>query len=117
MRAAAVAADRDRDGAAERLRRAAELAAPLATRPLLEQIVRLARRARIDLPPAIAGQAGPTVPFGLTAREMEVLRRTAPATTPTSALLGSPNDTGFVPTFDVATAVADYVAWRAHNPR
>jgi nucleoside-diphosphate-sugar epimerase len=27
------------------------------------------------------------------------------------------HDTGFTPTFDVATAVADYVAWRAHNPR
>ena len=27
------------------------------------------------------------------------------------------NDTGFAPTFDVATAVADYVAWRADNPR
>jgi nucleoside-diphosphate-sugar epimerase len=26
-------------------------------------------------------------------------------------------DTGFVPTFDVAKAVADYVAWRADNPR
>ena len=26
-------------------------------------------------------------------------------------------DTGFAPTFDVATAVADYVAWRANNPR
>ena len=26
-------------------------------------------------------------------------------------------DTGFAPTFDVATAVADYVAWRADNPR
>ena len=26
-------------------------------------------------------------------------------------------DTGFVPTFDVTTAVADYVAWRAENPR
>jgi nucleoside-diphosphate-sugar epimerase len=26
-------------------------------------------------------------------------------------------DTGFTPTFDVATAVADYVAWRARNPR
>ena len=26
-------------------------------------------------------------------------------------------ETGFVPTFDVATAVADYVAWRADNPR
>jgi nucleoside-diphosphate-sugar epimerase len=26
-------------------------------------------------------------------------------------------DTGFAPTFDVAAAVADYVAWRAANPR
>lgn len=26
-------------------------------------------------------------------------------------------DTGFTPTFDVAKAVADYVAWRADNPR
>jgi nucleoside-diphosphate-sugar epimerase len=26
-------------------------------------------------------------------------------------------DTGFAPTFDVTTAVADYVAWRADNPR
>ena len=27
------------------------------------------------------------------------------------------DDTGFAPAFDVATAVADYVAWRAGNPR
>lgn len=27
------------------------------------------------------------------------------------------HDTGFMPTFDIATAVADYVAWRADNPR
>ena len=26
-------------------------------------------------------------------------------------------DTGFAPAFDVAEAVADYVAWRAANPR
>ena len=26
-------------------------------------------------------------------------------------------DTGFAPAFDVAKAVADYVAWRADNPR
>jgi nucleoside-diphosphate-sugar epimerase len=26
-------------------------------------------------------------------------------------------DTGFAPAFDVAAAVADYVAWRAGNPR
>ena len=77
LRAAAVAADRDQGGAAERLRRAAELAAGLGARPLLEQIARLARRARIDLPPAIAGQAGAPAPFGLTAREMEVLHLVA----------------------------------------
>jgi nucleoside-diphosphate-sugar epimerase len=27
------------------------------------------------------------------------------------------HDTGFAPAFDLATAVADYVAWRADNPR
>jgi nucleoside-diphosphate-sugar epimerase len=27
------------------------------------------------------------------------------------------HDTGFAPTFDVGTAVADYVAWRSDNPR
>jgi nucleoside-diphosphate-sugar epimerase len=27
------------------------------------------------------------------------------------------HDTGFTPTFDIATAVADYLAWRANNPR
>ncbi|GLY83442.1 NAD-dependent epimerase [Actinoallomurus iriomotensis] len=27
------------------------------------------------------------------------------------------HDTGFTPAFDIATAVADYVAWRADNPR
>ena len=27
------------------------------------------------------------------------------------------HDTGFAPAFDVATAVAEYVAWRAGNPR
>jgi nucleoside-diphosphate-sugar epimerase len=26
-------------------------------------------------------------------------------------------DTGFTPAFDLAAAVADYVAWRARNPR
>jgi hypothetical protein len=26
-------------------------------------------------------------------------------------------DTGFEPAFDIAAAVADYVAWRAENPR
>ena len=66
----------DGDGAAARLTRAAELAARLGAQPLLQQITRLARRARIDIPPA-AGRAGPVAPFGLTAREMEVLRLVA----------------------------------------
>jgi DNA-binding CsgD family transcriptional regulator/tetratricopeptide (TPR) repeat protein len=62
--------------AADLLPRAAELAARLGARPLQEEITWLARRARIDLPQA-AGQAGPTAPFGLTARELEVLRLVA----------------------------------------
>ncbi len=74
---AAAAADRDHGGAAEHLRRAADVAARLSARPLLEQIARLARRARIDLPPASAGQARAAAPFGLTAREIEVLRLVA----------------------------------------
>jgi DNA-binding CsgD family transcriptional regulator/tetratricopeptide (TPR) repeat protein len=75
LRAAdAAAAGGERDAAAARLTQAAELAARLGARPLLQQITRLARRARIDLPPAATGQAGPAVPFGLTAREIEVLR-------------------------------------------
>jgi len=74
--AGAAAAEGDRDGAAARLPKAAELAARLGAQPLLQQITRLARRARIGLPPA-AGQAGPVAPFGLTARELEVLRLVA----------------------------------------
>ena len=78
LRAAGIAAaERDQAGAAARLRRAAELADRLGARPLLQQITRLARRARIDLPAATAGPAGPAVPFGLTARELEVLRLVA----------------------------------------
>jgi hypothetical protein len=38
----------------------------------------------------------------------------------TGAMAPSPilltHDTGFAPSFDVATAVADYLAWRADNP-
>jgi ATP/maltotriose-dependent transcriptional regulator MalT len=66
----------DRDGAAERLQRAASLAAELGTRPLCEQITLLARRARIQL----AGEELPEEPvgdLGLTERELEVLRLVA----------------------------------------
>jgi DNA-binding CsgD family transcriptional regulator len=66
----------DRDGAAERLERAASLAAGLGAGPLGEQVTLLARRARIRL----AGDDGPEEPagsLGLTERELEVLRLVA----------------------------------------
>ena len=70
----AAAASGNRDAAAARLPRAAEHASRLGAQPLLQQITRSARRARIELPSAATGQVGPAMPFGLTAREMEVLR-------------------------------------------
>jgi ATP/maltotriose-dependent transcriptional regulator MalT len=77
LRAAEAALARgDRDGAAERLQRAASLAAELGTRPLGEQVTLLARRARIQL----AGEELPEEPvgdLGLTERELEVLRLVA----------------------------------------
>jgi DNA-binding CsgD family transcriptional regulator len=66
----------DRDGAAERLQRAASLAAELGAGPLGEQVTWLARRARIRL----AGDDAPEDPagaLGLTEREIEVLRLVA----------------------------------------
>ena len=74
--ARAAVGEGDRAAAADRLPQAAELAVRLGARPLQQQITRLARRARIDLPHG-AGQAGPAAPFGLTARELEVLRLVA----------------------------------------
>jgi DNA-binding CsgD family transcriptional regulator len=69
----------DRDGAAERLRRAVPLADELGARPLAEQIALLARRARIRLTgedtaetPGGPGAGGGEL--GLTERELEVLR-------------------------------------------
>jgi ATP/maltotriose-dependent transcriptional regulator MalT len=66
----------DRDGGAERLQRAAALAAGLGARPLGERIGLLARRARIqlegeELPEEQVGD------LGLTEREREVLRLVA----------------------------------------
>jgi ATP/maltotriose-dependent transcriptional regulator MalT len=67
-------ADSDRDSAAGRLRVAAGLAAGLGAEPLVQEIGLLARRARIVL-------GGPGSPasdgFGLTGRELEVLRLVA----------------------------------------
>jgi len=74
LRAAEAAMDRgDRDGAAQRLARAAPLADRLAAVPLREQIGTLARRARLSLPAQPAGGQAERN-FGLTAREIEVLR-------------------------------------------
>ena len=69
----------DRDAAAERLRRAAPLAAGLAAHPLAEQIAILARRAGIRLTGdgASEGPGDPDAKFGLTERELEVLRLVA----------------------------------------
>jgi len=74
----------DRDGAAERLRRAVPLAAGLAAHPLAEQIAILARRAGIRLDPKTGDDAsegqGPgdlDAELGLTERELEVLRLVA----------------------------------------
>jgi ATP/maltotriose-dependent transcriptional regulator MalT len=72
----------DRDGAAQRLRRAAALAAELRADPLSEEIAILARRARIRMTgqegrEEAAGQDAGTGKFGLTGRELEVLRLVA----------------------------------------
>jgi DNA-binding CsgD family transcriptional regulator len=76
LRAAhAAAATGDRDTTINRLQRAAKLAGQLSAQLLLRQIRHLARRARIDLTADSA--AAPTLPFGLTPRELEVLRLVA----------------------------------------
>jgi ATP/maltotriose-dependent transcriptional regulator MalT len=76
----------DRDGAAERLQRAAPLAAALGAQPLGEQIAILARRARIRLAPSADSASSGAAPgdvgaddgeLGLTERELEVLRLVA----------------------------------------
>ena len=78
LRAAAAAAGGNKDDAARRLRRAAELARHLGAQPLQQQIGQLARRARIQLPgPGDRDAAADAAPFGLTAREQEVLQLVA----------------------------------------
>jgi ATP/maltotriose-dependent transcriptional regulator MalT len=62
----------DRDAAAVRLRRAAELADGLGARPLREWIEASARRARVPLGGVAGGHS-----LGLTPRELEVLRLVA----------------------------------------
>lgn len=75
LRAAGAGMAGDREGAGVRLARAGELAGRLGAGPLEGEIGQLARRARIQLPGTVS--AGGGVPFGLTAREMEVLRLVA----------------------------------------
>ncbi len=81
--AEAAMADGDRDGGAERLRRAALLADRLGARPLSGQIAILARRARVRLTGDGSPEAGLGLPgsgdgeLGLTDRELEVLRLVA----------------------------------------
>ncbi len=78
----------DREGAALRLRRAATLADSVGAAPLSAEIARLFRRARPGPAPAEAGGPGSpgasgatgaeaAQPFGLTARELEVLQLVA----------------------------------------
>ncbi len=57
------------------MRRAAELAAQLSASRLLQRITRLTRQARIDLPAGTP--AARPARFGLTDRELEVLRLVA----------------------------------------
>ena len=77
LHAAEAAMDRGNlDGAAERLARAAPPADGLSAVPLREQIGLLARRARLSGPARSAGDQ-PERRFGLTAREIEVLRLVA----------------------------------------
>ncbi|RVX46222.1 nucleoside-diphosphate-sugar epimerase [Nonomuraea polychroma] len=44
-------------------------------------------------------------------------RQTGPGDNPYLDITRLTHDTGFAPAFDIAKAVADYVAWRAENPR
>jgi nucleoside-diphosphate-sugar epimerase len=44
-------------------------------------------------------------------------RQNGPGADPYLDITGLTQDTGFTPAFDSTTAVGDYVAWRAHNPR
>jgi DNA-binding CsgD family transcriptional regulator len=70
----------DRDGAADRLQRAADLAAGLGADPLSQQIATLARRARITLPGSgdhRSGSRDASPATGLTERERDVLRLVA----------------------------------------
>jgi UDP-glucose 4-epimerase len=44
-------------------------------------------------------------------------RQNGPGADPCLDITRLTQDTGFTPAFDSPTAVADYLAWRADNPR
>jgi len=70
----------DRDGAADRLQRGADLAASLSAEPLSQQIATLARRARVTLSGPDDHRSGTrdaSPALGLTERERDVLRLVA----------------------------------------
>jgi len=67
----------DRDGAAQRLRRAAELADGLGAHPLGEEVATLARSARLPIRAGRGGSGPAPGRLGLTTREFEVLRLVA----------------------------------------
>jgi DNA-binding CsgD family transcriptional regulator len=67
----------DRDGAAQRLRRAAELADGLGAQPLSEEVATLARSARLPMRAGRSGSGPAPDRLGLTTREFEVLRLVA----------------------------------------
>ena len=79
LRHAAVAAlaAGNRDGAARRLHRAAQLAGQLGARPLGTEVAALARQARLDLGAGRPASGPGPGRLGLTAREFEVLRLVA----------------------------------------
>jgi nucleoside-diphosphate-sugar epimerase len=68
---------------------------PFTNRELADALQTIIPGLRLDLLPG--RQAGAADPY------LDITRLT--------------HDTGFTPSFDVAAAVADYVAWRADNPR
>lgn len=69
---------------------------PFAHRDLAEAVRALTPGVRLDLLPG---------------------RQNGPGDNPYLDITRLTQDTGFTPAFDVAAAVADYVAWRADNPR
>jgi nucleoside-diphosphate-sugar epimerase len=69
---------------------------PYTNRELADALQPISPGLRLDLPPG---------------------RQNGPGDDPYLDITRLTHDTGFTPTFDMTTAIADYVAWRADNPR